>query len=74
NQVFIGASNEVGGLESGVAARVLGPVVAVAAGGIGSIFVVAGIALRWPQLRRLHSLKDLKPAVVDEPRLGEPPI
>jgi MFS family permease len=74
NQVFIGASNEIGGLESGVAARLLGPVVAVVAGGIGSIVVVTGIALRWPELRRLHSLKELQPAPVDEPRLGEPAI
>jgi len=73
NQVFIGASNEVGGLESGVAARLLGPMAAVVAGGIGSILVVTGIALRWPELRRLHSLKDLQPAPI-EPRLGEPAI
>ena len=74
NQVFIGASNEIGGLESGVAARFLGPVIAVVAGGIGSILVVTGIALRWPELRRLHSLTDLEPAPVDEPRLGEPAV
>ncbi|HVJ84426.1 MAG TPA: MFS transporter [Caulifigura sp.] len=67
NQVFIGASNDVGGLESGYAAEFFGPVIAVVSGGIGSIFVVIAIALRWPQLRRLHSLRDLKPAVVDEP-------
>jgi MFS family permease len=72
NQVFIGASNEIGGLESGVACRLLGPVLAVVTGGIGSILVVSGIALRWPELRRLHSLKELQPAPVDESRLGEP--
>ncbi|QDT55112.1 enterobactin exporter EntS [Caulifigura coniformis] len=74
NQVFVGASNEIGGLESGVAARYLGAVAAVVAGGVGSIFVVAGIALRWPELRRLQSLRELQPAPVDEPRLGEPAI
>ena len=36
--------------------------------------VVTGIALRWPQLRRLHSLKELEPAPVDESRLGEPAV
>ncbi len=74
NQVFIGASNEIGGLESGVAARLFGPVLAVVGGGIGSILVVIGIALKWPQLRRLHSLRDLQPAPTDEPRLGEPAV
>jgi len=74
NQVFVGASNEIGGLESGIAARYLGAIVAVVAGGVGSIFVVLGIAMRWPELRRLQSLKELQPASVDEPRLGEPAI
>ncbi len=74
NQVFIGASNDIGGLESGYAAAFFGPAVAVVGGGIGSILVVIAIALKWPQLRRLHSLRDLEPAMVDEPRLGEPPV
>jgi MFS family permease len=39
--VFISASNELGEFQSGVAARFLGPVVAVVAGGIGAI-IIAG--------------------------------
>lgn len=62
NQVFIGASNELGGLESGVTARLFGPVISVVGGGIGTLLVVLGIAGKWPQLRRLGSLKDLQSA------------
>jgi MFS family permease len=37
--VFISASNELGEFQSGVAARLLGPVMAVVAGGIGAILI-----------------------------------
>jgi MFS family permease len=40
--VFISASNELGEFQSGVAARFLGPVMAVVAGGIGAV-VIAGV-------------------------------
>ena len=56
NAMFIGASNELGGFESGVAASLLGPVGAVVFGGIGTILVVIGVS-RWsPELRRLGKL------------------
>lgn len=61
NQVFIGASNELGGLESGVTAKLLGPVLSVVAGGMGTLLVVVGVASKWPQIRRLGSLRDLVP-------------
>lgn len=68
NSVFIGASNELGGFESGVAAALLGPVGAVVTGGIGTILVVAGIA-RWvPKLRTFGALSG--PAAV--PAAPEP--
>ncbi len=57
NSVFIGASNELGGFESGVAAALLGPITAVAAGGIGTILVVLVVALVWPEMRRLGRLE-----------------
>ncbi|HEY9908091.1 MAG TPA: MFS transporter, partial [Thermosynechococcaceae cyanobacterium] len=58
NSVFISTSNELGGFESGVAASLLGPVTAVAAGGLGTIAVVLTIAFLSPQLRRLGSLQE----------------
>ena len=53
NSVFIGASNELGGFESGVAASLLGPVGAVVFGGFGTIAVVAAIAYLAPELRNM---------------------
>ncbi len=58
NSVFIGASNELGGFESGVTAALLGPVGAVVFGGIGTIIVVAVTALKVPQLRNLRRIGD----------------
>jgi MFS family permease len=59
NQVFIGASNDLGGFESGFTAKLVGPVLSVVGGGIGTILVVLGVAAKWPQIRRLGSLREL---------------
>src|SRR5438445_9520930 len=56
NNIFIGTSTEFGELESGLHAALFGLVVAVVAGGIGTILVVLGVALRWPQTRRIGAL------------------
>jgi MFS family permease len=69
NNVFIGASNEIGGQESGLTAwlfgLVLGPVggavASVAFGGIGAIVVVALVAIIFTPLRRFGSLQDARP-------------
>ena len=61
NNVFIGASNELGGFESGLAARALGLIPSVVAGGIGTIVVVLTVAGVWPQVRRFGALDDAKP-------------
>jgi MFS family permease len=68
NQVFIGSSNELGGLESGLTAAWLGPVGSVVLGGIGTIIVVLGVATVWPQVRKLGSLRDIRPDVAPEAR------
>jgi MFS family permease len=54
NTVFIGSSNELGALESGIAASLVGARMAVWAGGIVTLLVVAGAAWRAPELRRLR--------------------
>src|SRR6266705_558439 len=56
NNIFIGTSNEFGALESGLTAALFGPVISVVAGGIGTILVVLGVALRWPQTRKIGAL------------------
>lgn len=56
NSLFIGTSNELGGFESGVVAQYFGPVVSVVSGGVGTILVVIGVALVWPEIRRYGRL------------------
>ncbi|MEI6485578.1 MAG: MFS transporter [Sphingomonadales bacterium] len=59
--LFISASNELGELESGLAARYLGAVPAVVAGGIGAIIVTVLWAWRFPQLRNADRFETQKP-------------
>jgi MFS family permease len=56
NNIFIGTSNEFGALESGLTAALFGPVISVVAGGIGTILVVFGVGLRWPETRKIGAL------------------
>jgi MFS family permease len=71
NNVFIGASNEIGGLESGLSAYlfslavgpVRGAIASVALGGLGSILTVALVALLFKPLRRFGPLADARPMV-----------
>lgn len=59
NGVFVSASNELGGFESGLVAHWFGPVIAVVSGGIGTLMVVAVTAWASPQLRRFGSLGEI---------------
>ena len=65
--VFVGASNELGGLESGLVAQYYGPVFSVVSGGIGTLFVVAIAAWMSPELRRLGTLHNIKPMEIGAP-------
>ena len=51
--VFIGASNEIGAFESGVAAKLFGVTPSVIGGGFVTLLVVAAVALKLPKLRKL---------------------
>ena len=61
NNVFIGASNELGGWESGLTAEWFGIIPSITCGGIGTMVVVATIAVNCPAIRRFGSLHDAKP-------------
>jgi MFS family permease len=54
NQVFFMGGPQLGEIEAGAAAQVLGIPGAIITGGIGCIVGVALVALRWPQLLRYH--------------------
>ncbi len=58
NSLFIGTSNQLGGFESGLTAQFFGPIIAVVAGGIGTILVVLLVARLWPEMRRLDTLRE----------------
>lgn len=57
SSVFIGASNELGEFESGVVARILGPVGAAIFGGVGAVMVTGIWAKLFPDLRRADRLE-----------------
>ena len=61
NSIFVGSSNEIGALESGVAAKLLGPVPAVILGAAASLGVVLFIGWRVPRLRNLGRIDELTP-------------
>lgn len=51
--VFVASSNELGAVQSGTMASLLGPVRAVVAGGLLTVAVAGVVALKMPLLRRL---------------------
>ena len=57
--VFIGASNELGAFESGIVAQALGTPVTVIGGGVATIAVVGIWWVAFPSLRDVDRLEDL---------------
>ena len=58
--VFIGASNELGAFESGVAARWLGVPWAIAGGGFATVAIAGLFAVTFPTLRRIDTFDELE--------------
>jgi MFS family permease len=54
--LFIGASNELGEFETGMVARILGPIGAAVFGGVGSLVVTGVWARLFPTLRKADRL------------------
>jgi hypothetical protein len=54
--LFIGASAELGEFETGVVARLLGPVGAAIFGGVGSLVVTGAWSRMFPALRKADRL------------------
>jgi MFS family permease len=76
--VFIGASNELGAFESGVAASALGLPVAIAGGGIATLVIAGAWAALFPSLRRIDTFDALEaqrhPVAVRSPEVAASPI
>jgi hypothetical protein len=60
-KVFVGFSNELGAFESGSVAALFGRIFSVVSGGIGTLVVVATVAVIWPALARIGPLHTLHP-------------
>jgi MFS family permease len=60
NSIFVGSSNELGALESGVAAKIMGIVPSVIFGGIMTISTVIATGIAVPTLRKMDFEKELK--------------
>jgi MFS family permease len=58
NSLFIGTSNQLGEFESGTLAGFIGPVWAVALGGVGTIAVVLLWTQLFPQLPKVQTFKE----------------
>ncbi len=58
--VFIGASNELGAFESGIAAQALGVPTTVIGGGVGTLIVVGVWVVAFPALRNIDRFEDLE--------------
>jgi MFS family permease len=59
--VFIGASNELGAFESGVVAQNFGTPATVIGGGLGTLAVVGVWAVSFPSLRTIDRFEELEP-------------
>ncbi|MFI1744646.1 MFS transporter [Thalassobellus sediminis] len=60
NSMFVGSSNELGAFESGLAAKLLGPVAAVVFGGTMTLITVLTIGAKNKTLRNLDLTKDIE--------------
>jgi MFS family permease len=68
--LFISASNELGGFESGVTAALFGTVPAVILGGVGTLIVVAIWMRVFPPLRTVDRMRDVMPGGALSPEAG----
>ncbi|WP_298492874.1 MFS transporter [uncultured Algibacter sp.] len=60
NSMFVGSSNELGAVESGVAAKLMGPVAAVVFGGTMTLITVFVIGIKNSVLRDLDLTEDME--------------
>jgi hypothetical protein len=61
HHVFIGMSNELGSFESGATAALVGPVLSVVGGGVGTLLVVGLVAATFRELLALPPLHQVRP-------------
>ena len=67
NQIFFQGGPQLGEVEAGLAAQLLGAPVAIMLGGVGCILAVGWIARRWPQIRKYNGDE---PVIAGTPAAG----
>jgi MFS family permease len=60
NSMFVGSSNELGALESGIAAKLFGAPLAVVLGGCATLITVITIGIKNPTIRNLDLTADIE--------------
>jgi hypothetical protein len=60
NSMFVGSSNELGAFESGLAAKIVGPVVAVVFGGTMTLITVVATGIVSPTIRKLDLTEEIE--------------
>ena len=60
NSMFVGSSNELGAFESGLAAKLVGPVIAVVFGGTMTLITTIASGVLNPTLRNLDLTEEIK--------------
>ena len=65
NSMFVGSSNELGALESGIAAKIFGAPLAVILGGTVTLLTVTVIGLKNKSLRDLDLRRDIEDHILD---------
>jgi len=66
NSMFVGSSNELGALESGIAAKIFGAPLAVVLGGTVTLIIVAVMSIKNKPLKELDLRDDIKVYERDE--------
>ena len=66
NSMFVGSSNELGALESGIAAKIFGAPLAVILGGSVTLLVVGATTILNPVLRDLDLTEDIEASETEE--------
>lgn len=66
NSMFVGSSNELGALESGIAAKIFGAPLAVVLGGTVTLIIVAVMSIKNKPLKELDLRNDIKVYERDE--------
>ncbi len=65
NSMFVGSSNELGALESGIAAKLFGAPLAVVLGGCATLIIVTTMGIKNKPLRELDLVDDVEASEVE---------